>query len=159
MGYSNGGFMSYRMACDVADRVAAIASLAGATWADTSRCRPSEPVSVLQIHGTADSVIAYEGGTRPDAGTYPGAATSAAIWAGYDGCGTRPLDTTETLDLDSALPGDETVVSRFATCPDGVGVELWTLQGGSHQPEILFADGSRPMSVGIVDWLLAHPKP
>ncbi len=65
MGHSNGGFMSYRMACDVADRVAAIASVAGATWADPSKCTPSEPVSVLQVHGTADEGIRYDGGQMP----------------------------------------------------------------------------------------------
>ena len=61
MGHSNGGFMSYRMACDAAERIAAIASVAGATWADTSKCNPSEPVSVLQVHGTADVAVKYDG--------------------------------------------------------------------------------------------------
>ena len=41
IGHSNGGFMSYRMACEHADRVAAIASLAGATWFDPLDCGPS----------------------------------------------------------------------------------------------------------------------
>jgi polyhydroxybutyrate depolymerase len=163
MGHSNGGFMSYRMACDAAERVAAIASVAGATWADTSRCNPSEPVSVLQVHGTNDVAVNYDGATPPNTGAYPGAypgaATSVATWAGYDGCQDRSLDAAGTLDLDSALPGEETVLTRVDGCPDGIGLELWTLQGGSHNPDIRFADGSRPMSAGIIDWLLAHPKP
>jgi polyhydroxybutyrate depolymerase len=50
--------MAYRMACDHADQVAAIVSLAGAMYEDTARCTPSEPVGVLQIHGTADDTIA-----------------------------------------------------------------------------------------------------
>ncbi|MSX92973.1 MAG: prolyl oligopeptidase family serine peptidase, partial [Actinobacteria bacterium] len=44
MGHSNGGFMSYRMACELSGRVAAIASLAGATFLDAAKCNPSEPV-------------------------------------------------------------------------------------------------------------------
>src|SRR5262245_47511466 len=107
MGHSNGGFMSYRMACDAAERVAAIASIAGATWADTSKCNPSEPVSVRQVHGTADVAVNYAGATPPNTGAYPGAypgaATSVATWAGYDGCQDRSRDAAGTLDLDSAL--------------------------------------------------------
>ena len=64
-----------------------------------------------------------------------------------------------TLDLDSALPGEETVLTRVDGCPDGIGLELWTVRGGSHNPDIRFADGSRPMSAGIIEWLFAHPKP
>ena len=73
VGHSNGGFMSYRMACDQAGLVAAIVSLAGATFADPADCAPSEPVSVAQIHGTADDVIRYEGGGLTN-GPYPAAA-------------------------------------------------------------------------------------
>src|SRR5438552_1413322 len=53
IGHSSGGFMTYRMACTHADRIAAIASLAGATFANPADCGPSGPVAVLQIHGTA----------------------------------------------------------------------------------------------------------
>jgi polyhydroxybutyrate depolymerase len=59
VGHSNGAFMSYRMACDHADKIAAIVSLAGATFADPDRCKPSQSVSVLQVHGTADNVIPF----------------------------------------------------------------------------------------------------
>ena len=72
-GHSNGGFMSHRMACDHADLVAGIASLAGAVWDDLDRCTPSQPVSVLQIHGTVDDVILFDGGDLLD-NSYPGAA-------------------------------------------------------------------------------------
>ena len=62
-GHSNGGFMSYRMACEHADRIAAIVSVAGATFADVSACKPSQPVGVLQVHGTSDTVISFTGGS------------------------------------------------------------------------------------------------
>ena len=86
VGHSNGGFMTYRMACDQAGLVAAIVSLAGATFADRSDCAPSEPVSVAQIHGTADGAIHFKGGNLSDV-TYPGAEMTAEAWATYNGCG------------------------------------------------------------------------
>ena len=159
MGHSNGGFMSYRMACELADRVAAIASFAGATFADEDDCAPSEPVSVLQVHGTADETIAYEGGATPIInGTYPGALESTATWAAYNGCSTEPAATGTTLDLLPDVAGAESSVQSYGDCPAGVAVELWTMEGGPHVPTLNFADGSRPMVQGMVDFLLAHPK-
>ncbi len=61
-GISNGGFMAHRLACERADKIAAIVSFAGATWADPARCAPTAPVSVLEVHGAADPVVRYEGG-------------------------------------------------------------------------------------------------
>lgn len=77
VGHSNGGFMSYRMACDHADKIAAVASLAGAMFLDTSKCKPSSPVSVLQIHGTSDPEVLYDASA---ADAYPGAETTTKDW-------------------------------------------------------------------------------
>ena len=92
IGHSNGAFMSYAMACAHADQIAAIVSLAGATFVDPADCAPAAPVAVLQIHGTADDTIAFEGGQIVLGGgrsmaPYPGAETSVATWATYDGGG------------------------------------------------------------------------
>ena len=87
IGHSNGGFMSYRMACDHADELAGVVSIAGATFDDAADCAPLRPVSTLQIHGTSDTVIQFGGGTLPGAdGPYPGAPETAATWAAYNGC-------------------------------------------------------------------------
>jgi polyhydroxybutyrate depolymerase len=160
MGHSNGGFMSYRMACDLADRVAAIASVAGATWSDTSRCRPSRPVSVLQVHGTADPLIKYDGGKLPEASApFPGARTTIATWAAYDGCDGSLGEPGEKFDLDGAVPDKESTAAHVEGCPDGIGVELWTMEGSGHIPRVQLPDGSERMPERIVDWLLDHPKP
>lgn len=160
IGHSNGGFMSYRMACDLSPRIAAIASLAGSTFDDPSKCNPSSPVSVLQVHGTADETIAYAGGVTPVInGTYPGAERTTELWAGYNGCSSPPTATGATLDLEGTLAGAETEVRRAAGCPAGVDVELWVVQGGRHTPGIVFPDGSRPLTTAMIDFLLAHPKP
>ena len=73
VGHSNGGFMSYRLACDASDVITHIVSLAGATWANAEECAQAQPVSVLQIHGSLDLTIRYQG-HRPTAGD------SDAIW-------------------------------------------------------------------------------
>jgi len=140
IGHSNGGFMAYRMACDRADLIAGIISLAGASFASSSKCKPSEPVSVLQIHGDKDDSVLFGGGSvkSPDAPatskTYPGALESTSNWASYNGCKTTTKKEATTLDLDSSVAGAESEVLRFEGCPSGIDVELWTIVGGSHLP-------------------------
>ena len=60
-GYSNGGFMSYHMACKGLPELRAVASLAGTSYVEDSSCDGAAPVSVLHIHGTADGLILFEG--------------------------------------------------------------------------------------------------
>jgi polyhydroxybutyrate depolymerase len=153
VGHSNGGFMSHRMACDRADRVAAIASLAGANWADPEQCEPSEPVSVLQVHGDADGTILYGGGGIGENG-YPSAADTVASWAASNGCEGELEATDVRLDLDSAMADDETRVDRYADCPDGAAVELWTIEGGGHVPGLV----QPAWPEAVLDFLLAHPR-
>ncbi len=154
-GHSNGGFMSYRMACEHADRIAAIVSVAGATFADVSVCKPSQPVSVLQVHGTSDTVISFTGGSILNT-SYPAALTSVTTWAAYHGCGgsSEVGDGAKSLDLDDVVAGNDASVTLFADCPAGGAVALWTIDGGSHQP-VLTAE----FASSIMDFLLAHPKP
>ena len=136
VGHSNGGFMSYRMACDHADEVAAVVSIAGATFDVAGDCVPVRSVSTLEIHGTSDTVIQYGGGALPGAdGPYPGATETAASWAAYNGCESWSvaLDPFDGLD---GLPGDETGVERYASGCSGAVTELWTVNGGEHSPAI-----------------------
>ena len=152
-GHSNGGFMSYRMACDHADIVAAIASFAGATFNNPASCNPSEPVNVLQIHGTADTTILFAGGTNLPQ-PYPGAVQSVETWNQYNGC-TNTADTSApNLDLVSTLTGAETTVTRYTSgCSLGGSGELWTIPGGVHVPSLSTSYARR-----VVEYLYAHPK-
>jgi polyhydroxybutyrate depolymerase len=166
VGHSNGGFMSYRMACDHADTVAAIVSLAGASFADRGACRPTEPVAILQIQGTDDVVVRRHGGDlagTPDPGDdrlaeYPATEASLAAWAEYDGCTGRIERTTVTLDLDRGLRGandpKESVESTYGGCAAGGSVSLWSIDGGGHDPNLSSGFGG-----AVIDFLLAHPKP
>jgi polyhydroxybutyrate depolymerase len=156
-GHSNGGFMSYRMACAHAERIAAIVSLAGATLAKSADCRPSEPVAVLQIHGTADDTIAFTGGSI-EGKAYPGAEETAATWATYDGCAGVASSVDQRVDVDADLndagqPAEATV-KRWTGCKPGGAIELWTIPGGSHVPTISAAFGP-----AVLGFLEAHPKP
>jgi polyhydroxybutyrate depolymerase len=161
MGHSNGGFMSHRLACDRAQRIAAIVSLAGAQWDDPTRCAPVEPVSVLEIHGDADTTIRYGGGSTANAdagivgGTYPSAHTTVATWAQKNGCTGALADTGQTLDVDALLPGNETKVETYGGCPASIDVQLWTIQGGIHEPNL-----NRP-AFGQMVWgfMSAHARP
>jgi len=152
IGHSNGGFMSYRMAYEHSDVVAAIVSLAGANHLE-QREAPPQPVHVLQIHGTDDTTIAYRGG-EIQGNRYPSAIASVSRWAQYNGCdGT--MASREMRDLDASLPGYETGVMKINTgCKDGGSAELWTISDGAHSPVYSETWGEQ-----IVEWLLAHPKP
>jgi len=137
LGHSNGGYMSHRMACDHADQITAIASLAGMVWADPSRCTPSEPVSVLQIHGTADDTVAFAGSAFSSNRAYPGAEQTVALWRDLNGCTDVVDSSAPNLDLDIAVMDAETTVTRYTDgCDDGTRVELWRMDGSGHVPRL-----------------------
>lgn len=154
VGHSNGGFMSYRMACDHAGRIAAIVSFAGAMFDDVTDCAASEPVSTLQIHGTLDNVISYNGGINSASGQpYPGALDSVADWSAFNGC--DPTTTSGApRDIDGAIVGHETTVTTSTGCDAGTTAELWTIVGGAHVPPTLAPDFSEQ----VIDWLLLRSK-
>ena len=149
IGHSNGGFMSYRMACDAGDQITAIISLAGADYVSESACTPSVGVSVLQIQGTADLTVAY----GPSA-IGPGAVTSVERWATRDGCDATMPSSGAAIDLDTVLAGAETDVRTYPVgCEPGLSAELWTINGGSHIPSV-------PTTIGgtLYDWLSTHSR-
>jgi polyhydroxybutyrate depolymerase len=164
IGWATGGFMSYRMACQSADLIAGIASLSGATFLDPSRCAPSQPVNILQIHGTANVNTPYTGGALTTTGAafqapanmppFPGALQTVHYWAGYNGARDPVTDPAPSMDLDLDGPGLDTVITRYTNYPPGGAVELWTINGGVLQPTL-----SPEFAPRVIDWLLAHPKP
>ena len=122
-GMSNGAMMSYRLACELADRIAAIAPVAGAMGID---CHPSAPISVVAFHGTADQHVPYQGGTPqiqadPHPRHDPPVADTISFWADHDHC-------TRTITQD--VSNDTT--RQVHSCRDGVEVTLYTIDGGQH---------------------------
>jgi polyhydroxybutyrate depolymerase len=153
IGHSNGGFMAFRMACDHADQITAIVSLNGASWNDAARCRPSEPVSVLAIHSSTDETVAFGGGVIGSA-AYPSAATTVAQWLGYNRCAKAGRDA-PALDLVTDLPAAETTVRTYGQgCAGGSTVQAWTINGGTHVPQL-----GPAFAPAVTDFLLSQAKP
>ena len=154
IGHSNGGFMSHRFACDRAQRVAAIVSLAGAASKDTSKCQPKEAVAVLQVHGDMDALVPYGGGMMGGL-SLPSAEETVAGWATKNACQATLDRTASPLDLESNLQGPETQVARHLGCKDGSAAELWTIVGGGHVP----AFNRQAWGESVWSFFAAHPKP
>jgi len=155
VGFSNGGFLAYRAACEIGHLLSGIVSIAGAGPGDTSTCRPEKKLSVVQIHGDADPIVKFDGGhlfadrRRP---RHPSAEKSLAYWAKYDGCSAEPAAERQ-LDIDPGVPGAETQVTRYAGC-SGRRVELWRIPGGNHTVGL-----SRLGLQAIVDFIQTDTSP
>jgi polyhydroxybutyrate depolymerase len=164
IGHSNGGFMAYRMACQSADLIAGIASLAGLTFLYPSNCAPSQPVNILHIHGTADDIVPYAGGAVTTSGLsisfpsnlppFPGVLQDVQTWATYNGASGPETDPAPSLDLTTDVAGPDTLITRYTNSPPGGTVELWTIIDGSHHPTL-----STQFPALVIDWLLANSKP
>lgn len=124
-GMSNGGFMSYRLACAPGGRVVAGASVAGVMSRGTgAECVPARITPFLHIHGTADATVPYEG-----APGWLAAEESMARWADLMGC--VASDTVTIADTDTA-DGCRAVRVGFR---DAAGVErgvFYRVEGGGH---------------------------
>jgi len=143
-GHSNGGYMSHRLACDAADRIAGIASLAGSTFDRKAQCKASEPVAMLQMHGDEDATIYYDGSSA-----YPGAVETTKRWSKTNGCSGSVED--PDRDYVDSLDGDDTTVIRYEDCE--ASTELWTHLGSGHTPA--FNDTWRD---DMLNWLLAQRR-
>ena len=142
-GYSNGGFMAHHMACKGLPGLRAVASLAGTSYVEDSSCDGAPPVSVLQIHGTADEVIRFDGDvTEPDEKSgdertfYASAQDMVSRWSQIASCNwPENPEPYATLDLDRYVRGSETHTFRVESgCPDGISIELWVGEGSNHSP-------------------------
>ena len=146
VGHSNGGFMTYRLACEHSERFAGVASLAGMNTLDEAGCDASTPLSVLQIHGDQDETIPYEGDVY-----MPSAERSVEFWADKASCnGTQVGDSADYL---ANISGSDTRKQSWQGCQEGVQAELWTIEGGGHIPG--FTETFRDDLTG---WLLARSR-
>jgi polyhydroxybutyrate depolymerase len=137
VGVSAGAMMGYRMGCDVADRIAGVGSVAGAMVLES--CHPSKPVSVIEIHGTADGEVPYGGGHTAGGATQDSPPTAAVVarWAELDQCPTAGAAQTQ----------GPVTTTTWSGCAAGTAVELLSIDGGGHT---WFATGLGPVA-GSVD--------
>lgn len=132
VGHSNGAFMAHRLACELSGRLAAIVSLAGAV--DPEACAPEAPISVLEVHGTADELIKWEGGkTAGGTAPYPSVDDTLAFWQSANDCAAAETGDPLNLVCDTTSPGDETTPSE-SSCAGGSAVALWKMQDVGHIP-------------------------
>lgn len=136
-GISNGGMMSLRLACELSDKIAAVASIAANLPAELQpRCRPARPVSVLMISGTADPLMPFDGGDiatmggRGMGGKVISAQETTDFWAKQNRTTAKPV-VTELPDVD---PNDGTRVRRavFSKGTQGSEVVFYTITNGGH---------------------------
>jgi len=116
-GMSNGGIMSYTLACNTGI-FAAIGAVAG-TQLDS--CRAPHPASVMEIHGTSDELVPYQGGQGASIINGPSAPDVNAFWRNVDQCSAPSVTTTDG------------VTTSTAGCADNHGVVLITIDGGGHK--------------------------
>lgn len=153
VGHSNGGAMSYRLACDAAETFAAAFVLAPVFYGDAGKCKPKAPVAIRHLHGTADETVGYDGGTFAT-GSFMSAPKAVEAWAGFNGCAATPDTSAAPLDLDKGVAGAETKITSYRGCKGAVSTELFTLEGSGHIPMNFVPElGSQ-----IFAWLASHPK-
>lgn len=122
-GMSNGGMMSYRLACEASDLFAAIAPVSGTL--NFSPCSPAEPVSLIHFHGTADTHIPYEGGYGPDSlvdVNFTSVSDSVNFWVSQDEC--APQSTVKT--------SGDIKYEEWTGCKNNTSVQLYTIINGGH---------------------------
>jgi polyhydroxybutyrate depolymerase len=128
-GCSNGGGMAFRVACDAADVVAAVAPVdfdcvrnADANEPSCGQCSPARPITEIQFRGTSDSAVPYDGGMRQGGTTtFPGAQQNFAAWGQLNACTGSP----------EPLPGHPSC-EKYPTCGAGTTTALCTVEGGMH---------------------------
>lgn len=125
-GYSNGGFMAERLACELSSRLSGIAMVAATLrTVQIPACALSHPMPIALFAGTSDYVVPYNG--IPGLASAPAA---IAFWAQAAGCGTARVSTL----LPDLAPGDGTRVTltRYSACPTTADARLYTITGGGH---------------------------
>lgn len=152
-GVSNGGHMTMTLVCTHAELFAAAASvIANFTDAMLAACKPSRPVPMLMMNGTADPLIAFEGGRGTSRYAVPdGVSTenSLAFWRNNNGCAAGDRRPTKLPDKNK---DDASTVTRIESdCPEGRDVVLYRIDGGGHRMPGSFPDAR---FVRVVDALL-----
>ena len=125
-GHSNGAMLSYRLACRLSDKIAAIAVQSGTLF--TQPCQPAQPVSVLHIHGTADHNVPIDGGVGDKSinkATYPSPRASIATLARLDGCASEPTGAVDPHNSD-------VTTQTWTGCQANTEVQFVTVTGASH---------------------------
>ena len=126
-GMSNGGFMSHTLACELSNRITAIASVTGSIFTTQygGNCHPTRPVPVMQIHGTNDPTVPYAGSS-----TMMPNDTIVKYCVTKNNCNTTP--TFSNVPNTSLTDGCTAQHYRYLNGTSGSSVELYKIIGGTH---------------------------
>lgn len=134
-GFSNGGFMCYRLACDLAGKIRAIAAVSATLPAgQDSKCIPAAPVSVMIINGTDDPVVPYNGGEIRlffrSRGFIETTDSTVRYWVRSNKCPDSP----SVEDLPDLDPADKTriIKTSYGPCSGDTSVILYRIENGGH---------------------------
>jgi polyhydroxybutyrate depolymerase len=151
-GMSNGGFLTHRLGCELSDRIAAIAPVAGVLG--VAACAPPRAVPVIQFHGTLDPLVPFDGNATL---RFPPVAETIDGWAARNGCQGAAVETFRNGDSHC---------ETFQDCAEGAEVTLCTVEGGGHNwpggtpvPELGFTTQDLNASQAMLEFFLAHPLP
>jgi len=162
-GISNGAMMSFRLACELSEKITAIAPVAGSMSENMpSQCSPLRSISVLIISDTADPLVPWGGGEirfgLRKFGRVLAVAETVKFWSTHNQCSSPPNITWEP-DRD---PKDGTRVRREAynQCRENSEVALYVIEGGGHTwpgglqylPEWMIGKTSRDIDANEVIW-------
>jgi len=124
-GMSNGGIMSYYLACNLPNRFAAIASVTGSMLNNWFTCAPNRPFPVMQIHGTNDATVPYNG----DA-TFANIDSVVKKWRKFNNCIATP-SITNVPDINTS-DGATAINYKYTGGTNGAEVELYKVVNGAH---------------------------
>ncbi len=124
-GLSNGGGMSFLLACDLSGRIAAIGTVGGAYITPFESCQPSRPVPLIAFHGVVDPIVPFHGGPS---GSFEIPFPDIPTWvnqyaAQLNHCDPSPI----TFLQQGSIVGQE-----YENCLDGADVVFYTIADGGH---------------------------
>jgi polyhydroxybutyrate depolymerase len=162
-GIFNGGFMSFRLVCELSEKIKGIAAVSATHPIDAEgRCRPARSVNIMIINGTDDPLVPYNGGFVEILGRRRGRIMSTddtlRFWVGADKCAGEPV--IEDLPDNNANDGTRVRKISYPSCTGNARVILYSVLGGGHTwpggiqylPKRLIGITSRQINACDVIW-------
>lgn len=127
-GYSNGGYFSFELACQLSNRIAAIGAVGGTMSTETyTSCNPSHPTPVVTIHGTEDGTVSYLGGSPFNSESL---ATVNTYWSAYNNTIDSPI-VSNIPDINTS-DGSTVELSLYDAGDNCTSIEHYKVIGGGH---------------------------
>jgi polyhydroxybutyrate depolymerase len=150
-GYSNGGYFSFELACQLSDKIAAIGSVAGSMSKKTyDACNPSHPTPIVSIHGTLDDMVYYDGGNHyeTESKSLP---TVNEYWTNFN-----KTIAHEVISLPDINTSDNSTVelTRYLNGENCTSVEHYKVTGGKHAwpGSVLYPAANKDINPSKIIW-------